>query len=62
MSQGKLQSPEAVVSVTHVGEGRCHGQLCRNSLRDILLDQGLDAAEWIDWRFPWSEWVLANNY
>jgi formate hydrogenlyase subunit 6/NADH:ubiquinone oxidoreductase subunit I len=61
MSQGKLQSPEAVVSVTHVGEGKCHGQLCRNGFREVLLDQGLDAAEWIDWRFPWSEWVLTNG-
>ena len=26
MEQGKLRSPEAVISVTHVGEGKCHGQ------------------------------------
>lgn len=61
MSQGNLQSPEAVLSVTHVGEGRCHGQLCMEPFKRVLLDQGLDAEHWVDWRFPWSDWVLTNN-
>jgi Fe-S-cluster-containing hydrogenase component 2 len=58
MTQGRLQSPEAVLSVTHVGEGRCHGQLCQDPLRRILIEEGLDASQWIDWRFPSVEWVL----
>lgn len=61
MTQGKLQSPEAVLSVTHVGQGRCHGQLCMEAFRRVLLDQGLDASQWVDWRFPWSEWSLIHN-
>lgn len=64
MSQGKLQSPEAILSVLHVGEGKCHGQICMGAFRRLLEDQGVSSAimdSWIDWRFPWSEWVLAHN-
>ncbi|MCM2322158.1 MAG: 4Fe-4S binding protein [Oligoflexia bacterium] len=61
VSQGKLQSPEAVLSVTAVGEGKCHGQLCHESFKRVLLDQGLDASQWADWRFPWSDWVLKQS-
>jgi hypothetical protein len=58
IEQGHLQSPEAVLSVTHVGEGRCHGQLCGEAFRRALLERGIDASQWSEWRFPWSEWVL----
>lgn len=61
LKQGKLQSPEAVLSVTHVGEGKCHGQLCMGAFRRVLLDQGLDVSQWIDWRFPWSDWILTHS-
>lgn len=61
LRQGDLRSPEAVLSVLHLGEGKCHGQLCMDAFRRILLEQGLDVAQWIDWRFPWSDWVLAHN-
>jgi ferredoxin len=61
MKQGNLQSPEAVLSVTHVGQGKCHGQLCGEAFRRALLDQGLDASQWADWRFPWSEWTLTHS-
>jgi ferredoxin len=61
MQQGKLQSPEAVLSVTRVGEGKCHGQLCMGAFRRLLADQGLDVSQWIDWRFPWSDWILTHN-
>jgi formate hydrogenlyase subunit 6/NADH:ubiquinone oxidoreductase subunit I len=61
LKHGKLQSTEAVVSVTQIGEGKCHGQLCMGPLRRVLLDQGLAAENWIDWRFPWSDWLLTHN-
>jgi hypothetical protein len=61
LKSGALQSPEAVLSVTHVGEGKCHGQLCMEAFKRALLDQGLDASLWTDWRFPWSEWVLTHS-
>ncbi|HLE00716.1 MAG TPA: 4Fe-4S binding protein [Bdellovibrionota bacterium] len=59
--QGNLQSAEAVLSVTHVGEGKCRGQRCMDPFKRVLLDQGLDVSHWIDWRFPWSQWVLTRN-
>jgi ferredoxin len=61
MSQGKLQSAEAVLSVLHVGEGKCHGQICMGAFKRLLQDQGLPTDAWVDWRFPWSEWVLSHN-
>ena len=56
--QGKLKSPEAVISATHVGEGKCHGQICCESFKRTLSDEGLDMSQWIDWQFPWSDWTI----
>ncbi|MGK5088550.1 4Fe-4S dicluster domain-containing protein, partial [Bdellovibrionota bacterium FG-2] len=61
MQQGKLKSAEAVLSVIHVGEGKCHGQRCQGTFRRFLQDQGLDVSQWIDWRFPSTDWVLTRN-
>src|SRR5262249_14951816 len=47
MEQGKLRSPEAVISVTHVGDGKCHGQLCGDPLRRLLEAEGLDCSRWV---------------
>jgi hypothetical protein len=58
VKSGKLQSPEAVISVTQIGEGKCHGQICLGPFKRMLMEQGVPAASWIDWRFPWSDWVL----
>jgi bacterioferritin-associated ferredoxin len=60
--QGQLRSPEAVLSVSRVGEGKCHGQLCMEAFRRVIqkADPALhESAEgWLDWRFPWSDWKL----
>jgi len=61
LQQGKLRSPEAVLSVTHVGEGKCRGQRCMDPFKRLLKEQGMDLSHWIDWRFPWSEWTLTRN-
>lgn len=61
LKHGKLQSPEAVLSVTHVGEGKCHGQFCMGAFKRVLSDQGLDISHWIDWRFPWADWILSHS-
>ncbi len=61
VKQGKLQSPEAVLAITQMGEGKCHGQICMGPFKRILTEQGLAASSWIDWRFPWSDWVLPNH-
>jgi ferredoxin len=61
MKHGHLRSPEAVLSVTHVGGGKCHGRLCRDPFIRMLNDLGIETDGWIDWRFPWSEWTLGRN-
>lgn len=59
VKHGKLHSPEAVLSVTHVGEGKCHGQLCMGAFRRALESWGMDTSGWIDWRFPWTDWIVS---
>jgi hypothetical protein len=61
MKQGHLRSPEAVLSVTHVGEGKCHGRVCMDPFLRALSEQGIATDGWIDWRFPWSEWTLGQS-
>ncbi len=60
--QGDLRSPEAILSVTRVGEGKCHGQLCMEAFRRTVQAQTAELREsaesWADWRFPWSDWTL----
>lgn len=58
---GKLKSPEAVISVTQVCKGKCRGQLCHGPFRQILIDEGIEAEQWIDWGFPWSEWTVQSR-
>lgn len=61
LRQGQLQSPEAVLSVTKVGEGKCHGGLCMETFKRTLQEEGLNMDQWIDWRFPWSDWNLTHS-
>ncbi|MFL5815487.1 MAG: 4Fe-4S dicluster domain-containing protein [Bdellovibrionia bacterium] len=61
MKQGHLRSPEAVLSVTHVGEGKCRGRVCMDPFLRALSEQGIATDGWIDWRFPWSEWTLGQS-
>jgi ferredoxin/bacterioferritin-associated ferredoxin len=56
--EGKLSSADAIRQSCGVGEGRCRGRICHELFRRTLLVEGVDADQWIDWRFPWSEWTL----
>lgn len=56
--QGKLNSPEAICALTQVGGGVCHGQLCFDSVRKIMADEGVDSENFVDWRFPARDWSL----
>jgi ferredoxin len=58
LKQGQLSSVEAVLSAVPVGSGKCHGQMCSRAFERILTQQGLDPENWIDWRFPWIDWVV----
>ena len=61
LAQGVLDSPEAVLSFCGIGEGKCHGSLCSEPFRRLMDQEDLDAESWIDWRFPWSDWVLKKG-
>jgi ferredoxin len=61
LEQGQLQSAEAVLSVTHVGEGRCHGRLCMDPFLRQLKASGVETDSWVDWRFPWSDWTRSRT-
>ncbi|MBN20988.1 MAG: hypothetical protein CL678_06830 [Bdellovibrionaceae bacterium] len=58
IENGNLQSPEAVQTAVHVGEGKCHGLICMGAFRRLLEESEIDTENWIDWRFPWFEWKL----
>jgi len=58
IEKGALNTPEAVLSLTRVGHGKCHAQRCMAPLKRLLMKKGLDANSWIDWRFPWSDWKI----
>ena len=58
IQNGQLNSAEAVLSATHVGEGKCHGQLCAGSMRRLLFESGVESSYWVDWRFPWIDWKI----
>ena len=51
-------SIESTLSRVPVGQGRCHGQLCEESFREVLSECGQLKQDWIDWRFPWRDWVI----
>lgn len=59
IDKGKLSSPEQIRASTHMGEGRCQGQACIPLFNRILQEKGVDGSRWVDWRFPWSEWVVS---
>lgn len=61
IDKGKLSSPEQIRASTHLGEGRCLGQACIPLFNRILQEKGVDGSRWVDWRFPWSEWVVSRG-
>lgn len=59
IQHGKWSSPDAIRHACGVGEGRCRGRICQELFRRVLQGNGIQAENWIDWRFPWSEWTLS---
>ncbi|MBI2711549.1 MAG: 4Fe-4S dicluster domain-containing protein [Bdellovibrio sp.] len=58
LKQGEIHSPEALRAITHVGEGKCHGQICMPAFIRAMKENGIPVSQWIDWRFPWSDWKV----
>ena len=57
--EGRLSSPDAIRQACGIGEGKCRGRICSEPFRRILIEEGVEADQWVDWRFPWSEWTLS---
>ena len=58
---GSLLTPEAALRSVPIGEGRCHGQVCGEAFRRLMIEEGIQAQDWIDWRFPWTDWKFRKG-
>ena len=55
----KPDSIEALAQVCEVGQGRCHGLLCKKSFIEVAGEAGIESARYADWAFPWTDWMLS---
>ncbi len=49
---------EAVTQVSAVGQGKCHGLLCKSSWTRLAEMEGIESPRFNDWRFPWVDWMF----
>ncbi len=56
---GKLKTPDSIRQACGVGEGSCRGRTCMGGFKRLLEGEGIECRDWIDWRFPWSDWTLS---
>jgi ferredoxin/aerobic-type carbon monoxide dehydrogenase small subunit (CoxS/CutS family) len=49
---------EALAQVTDVGQGKCHGLLCKKSCMRVAENAGVETERYVDWAFPWADWVF----
>jgi ferredoxin len=49
---------EAITQVSQVGQGKCHGLLCKKSWVRSAAEVGLLTARYSDWRFPLVDWIF----
>ncbi len=62
VKQGGLSSADAITLATGIGAGKCHGQLCLGTVRRVLQREGIqEMPDWVDWRFPWADWILVPS-
>lgn len=54
----KPDTMEALTQVCEVGQGRCHGLLCKRSWVKLAVAAGVQASRYNDWRFPWMDWAI----
>ena len=54
----KPDTLEALTQVIEVGQGRCHGLLCKKSWVKLAEASGIPAERFNDWRFPWVDWMI----
>ena len=49
---------EALTQVSEVGQGKCHGLLCKKSWVRTAEGLGVGNSRYADWRFPWVDWIF----
>jgi ferredoxin len=54
----KPDTLDAVTQVSDVGQGKCHGLLCKKSWVRLAEEAGVSHQKYNDWRFPWVDWMI----
>jgi hypothetical protein len=54
----KPDTVEAITQVCDVAQGKCHGLLCRKSWIRLSEQWNVGDGRYIDWRFPWVDWIF----
>ena len=54
----KPDTMEALTQVSDVGQGKCHGLLCKKSWVRQAQSLGTLGTRFADWRFPWVDWIF----
>jgi ferredoxin len=52
------ESIEALTQVCGVGQGKCHGIICKKSWVRRAGELGVATERYADWRFPWVDWIF----
>ena len=58
ISSTRPDSIEALTQVCEVGQGKCHGLLCKKSWVRQAGQMGVATDRYADWRFPWVDWIF----
>jgi ferredoxin len=59
ISSTRPDSIEALTQVCEVGQGKCHGLLCKKSWVRQAGELGVGGTDrYADWRFPWVDWLF----
>ncbi|MBU6154208.1 MAG: 4Fe-4S binding protein [Bdellovibrionales bacterium] len=54
----KPDTLEALSQVIEVGQGKCHGLLCKRSWIELSRAAGVESERYNDWSFPWGDWTV----
>lgn len=54
----KPDTLEALSQVIEVGQGKCHGMLCKRAFLELSRAAGVKSDRFNDWSFPWGDWMI----
>jgi len=58
LSAQRPDTLEAVTQISGVGQGKCHGLVCKKSWVRAAESRGVVSDRYADWRFPWMDWIF----